>query len=81
MYRVNLTERFQAIKEQQAESINLKAQVRARIEVMKPQIDEGRSELAKLGVTYNTVEELENLLAEKEERFEQILSNLEERFN
>lgn len=81
MYRVNLTERFQAIKEQQAESINLKAQVRARIEVMKPQIDEGRAELAKLGVTYNTVEELENLLAEKEERFEQILSNLEERFN
>lgn len=78
---MNLTERFQAIKEQQAESINLKAQVRARIEVMKPQIDEGRSELAKLGVTYNTVEELENLLAEKEERFEQILSNLEERFN
>lgn len=78
---MNLTERFQAIKEQQAESINLKAQVRARIEVMKPQIDEGRAELAKLGVTYNTVEELENLLAEKEERFEQILSNLEERFN
>lgn len=77
---MGLTERFQAIKEQQAESVNLKAQVRARIEVMKPQIDEGREELSKLGVTYSTVEELEGILAEKEERFEQILSNLEERF-
>lgn len=77
---MGLTERFQAIKEQQAESVNLKAQVRARIEVMKPQIDEGREELSKLGVTYSTVEELESILADKEARFEQILSNLEERF-
>ena len=76
---MGLTERFQAIKEQQAESVNLKAQVRARIEV-KPQIDEGREELSKLGVTYSTVEELESILADKEARFEQILSNLEERF-
>ena len=77
---MGLTERFQAIKEQQAESVNLKAQVRARIEVMKPQIDEGREELSKLGVTYETVEELEAILAEKEERFGDILTNLEERF-
>lgn len=77
---MGLTERFQAIKEQQAESVNLKAQVRARIEVMKPQIDEGREELSKLGVTYDTVEELEAILAEKEERFGDILTNLEERF-
>lgn len=77
---MGLTERFQAIKEQQAESVNLKAQVRARIEVMKPQIDEGREELSKLGVTYDTVEELEAILADKEERFGDILTNLEERF-
>lgn len=77
---MGLTERFQAIKEQQAESVNLKAQVRARIEVMKPQIDEGREELSNLGVTYDTVEELEAILAEKEERFGDILTNLEERF-
>lgn len=78
---MDLTKRFQALKDKQAESVELKAQVRARIEVMKPQIDKGREDLAAVGITYDSVEELESILADKEARFSQVLSNLEDRYN
>lgn len=74
-------DRFEAIQKQIADKKELKIRIQTQMEALQKDIEDNTTKLAELGITYDSLEELEQLLADKEARVDALLTNMEQQLN
>lgn len=77
----SVQERFEQVKEQLKEQETTKIQIQTQLSTLKKGIDQKTEELKELGIEFDTMEELEQLVQEKEQRVESLLQNMEDQLN
>lgn len=76
-----LQRRFDAVKQQIEEQQTIKIRLQTQIEERQARILEQTEELQERGITYETLEDLEQQISEREARVEQLLTNMEQKIN
>lgn len=76
-----LQRRFDAVKKQIEEQQTIKIRLQTQIEERQARILEQTEELQERGITYETLEDLEQQISERESRVEQLLTNMEQKIN
>lgn len=76
-----LQRRFDAVKKQIEEQQTIKIRLQTQIEERQARILEQTEELQERGITYETLEDLEQQISEREARVEQLLTNMEQKIN
>lgn len=74
-------DRFEVIQKQIADKKELKIRIQTQMEALQKDIEDNTTKLAELGITYDSLEELEQLLADKESRVDALLTNMEQQLN
>lgn len=76
-----LQRRFDAVKKQIEEQQTIKIRLQTQIEERQARILEQTEELQERGITYETLEDLEQQISDREARVEQLLTNMEQKIN